>query len=138
MDTDLLLIDFSSLLQDILLNRFYYVLPPSVLDSFNKDSEDKSSVTVPSKRKRENVAETERNLDLVQDWKLRSEESYETVFRNKTVEGPMLSLSSKPCLKYHVNGICYSDCKYKRSHQKISMKDDIDKTSKFIKSLRGE
>ena len=62
---DLLLIDFSSLLQDIMLNRFYYILPPSVLDSL-KDLEDRNLPSGPSKCKRENtLIDTERKADMV-------------------------------------------------------------------------
>ena len=41
------------------------------------------------------------------------------------------------CLKYHVKGICYSDCAHKASHCIITGDDKI-KSDKYIKTLRGE
>ena len=78
-----------------------------------------------------------KNNNQVNSWKLRNNETWNTVFRQKTVEGPLLSLSCKPCLKFHVKGHCFSDCKQKASH--CSLKDDdFNKTNEFIKTIRGE
>ena len=77
------------------------------------------------------------NPSIIPEWKLRHSESWMTVFREKTSDGPLLSMHCKPCLKYHVKGICYDDCKNKKSHCAL-VGDDKVKTDDFIKSLRGE
>ena len=104
------------------------MLPPSVF------TVEKSPVFGKDLKKQ---AYVERNNSVLKDWKLRNSEKWETVFRNKTNEGPDLSVGCKPCLKYHVKGLCYSDCRHQSSHRVLE-KDDIMKTGKQIKKLRGE
>ena len=58
-----------------------------------------------------------RNNDVVRTWKLRQDESWDTIFRSKTKDGPVLSLGCQPCLKYHTKGVCYSDCRFIKSHK---------------------
>ena len=87
-------------------------------------------------KKRRERAEMVKNSAIVADWKLKDSESWDKVFREKTAEGPILSLSCRPCLKYHVKGVCYDDCKNRDSHKSLAGHDK-DKTDKFIKSLRG-
>ena len=82
-------------------------------------------------------ADVEINNAVLKDWKLRNYEKWETVFMNKTSEGPYLSVGYKPCLKYHVKVLCYSDCIHQFSHRVIE-KYDIMKTVNHIKQLRGE
>ena len=135
-DTDHSLVDFSSLTSDIQLSRFNYVLPPSI-SKVSKLEAAEHEHTPDSKNKKKKVVEAKRNLDMVQDWKLRPTETWDTVFKNKVKEAPILSIGCKPCLKYHVKGICYSDCMNKDSHCKLQG-EDKEKISKFIKSLRGE
>ena len=127
-DTDLSLMDFSHLTQDIQLNRFNYLLPPCVTSTTQTDKDQ-----LQKKKK----FESERNTNVAREWKLRPSEAWDSIFQNKTNDGPTLSLSCKPCLKYQVKGICYSDCKHKESHKTL-LGDDKTKTDKYIKELRGE
>ena len=127
-DTDLSLMDFSHLTQDIQLNRFNYLLPPCVTSTTQTDKDQ-----LQKKKK----FESERNTNVTREWKLRPSEAWDSIFQNKTNDGPTLSLSCKPCLKYQVKGICYSDCKHKESHKTL-LGDDKTKTDKYIKELRGE
>ena len=136
-DTDISLIEFSSLISDIHFNRFSYFLPPSVQHvKPSTDSDVKRGGKDSLKKKRNNPVMMV-NPAVVNDWKLRPSESWNTVFREKTVEGPSLSMLCKPCLKYHVKGLCYDDCKHKASHCAL-VGEDKKKTDDFIKSLRGE
>jgi hypothetical protein len=126
-DTDVSLMNFAQLTQDIQLNRFNYLLPPCVTSANQKDKD-------PTLKKKK--FEAEKNTSITREWKLRPCESWEAIFQNKTNDGPTLSLGCKPCLKYQVKGICYNDCKHKDSH-KILQGEDKAKTDKYIKELRG-
>ena len=69
-DTDLSLIEFSSLLSDVQCNRFTYFLPPSVasVEETKKTETDQGEERV-TKKKKENVAYI-KNEELVSTWKL--------------------------------------------------------------------
>ena len=135
-DTDLTLMNYSSIIQDIKLNRFVYILPPTIASLLApKQNEYKA------KQKQTSVVsssvELKRNQNQVEEWKLRRGESWSNIFRNKAIEGPMLSTKCHPCLKYHVRGACYVDCKNRESHL-VLKENDKKKMNDFIKSLRGE
>ena len=136
-DTDLSLIEFSSLLADVQFNKFSYFLPPSIgVVTEDKSPEEVKGLENPLKKKKE-AASYEKNENVVKDWKLRNNETWGTVFRHKASEGPVLSLGCKPCLKFHVKGGCFSDCKLRKSHCQL-VDEDKSKMESFIKSLRGE
>jgi hypothetical protein len=130
-DTDLSLMDFTQTIQDIQLNRFNYILPPCV----TKVTNEKEDSGTPHKKTKK--FETEKNTNMVKEWKLRPTESWEEIFLNKTNDSPMLSMDCRACLKYQVKGICYSDCRHRASHT-ILRGEDKEKLSKFVKELRGE
>ena len=130
-DTDLSLMDFNPLVQDIQLNRFNYFLPPSISKIVNIEKEEANA---PNKKKK---SEVEKNLEMIREWKIRPGEAWETNFRNRMNDGPELSRGCKPCLKFHVKGICYTDCKHRKSHCVLQGEDKV-KMSNYIKELRGE
>ena len=134
-DTDISLVEFSSLISDVQLNRFQYILPPSVTKIVSSESRNQS-LDKNSKRQKPPPSMI-KNQNMNEDWKLRNTENWSTVFRNKTIGGPMLSKECRPCLKYHVKGICYDDCMQKASHCVLIEHDKID-TDNYIKQLRGE
>ena len=74
---------------------------------------------------------------MKQKWKIQEDESWDVIFRGKTFHGPMLSCGSKPCLKWHSKGFCWSDCKFKASHRNLPNEDEK-KTDEYIKQLCGE
>ena len=133
-NTDHLLVEFSSLTSDVQLSRFNYVLPPSVSKVSKTESEFNSPSDTRNMKKK--VVEA-RNLEIEDEWKIRPTETWDTVFKNKVKEAPFLSISCKPCLKYQVKGICYTDCINQASHCKLHGKDKA-KVSKSIKGLRGD
>ena len=141
METDLNLIQFSTIFSDIHLNRFYCDLPDNISKIVKRKSEDE--VTNEEKKKKlkkqaqSNAVELINNNKQEADWKVRINERFDTVFKGKTKEGPMLSIGCKPCLKFHGKGYCFSDCIYIKSHKQLTG-DDKTKTSKFFKQLRGE
>ena len=106
-DTNTDLVNFDTLIADIQFNRFNYFLPPSVVQA-SKDSNKKGRV--------EDEADQIKNSNLMKEWRLREGESWDS-FKGKTIDGPTLALGCKPCLKWHVKGIGYSDCKHKLSHR---------------------
>ena len=130
-ETNLQLMDFAQLFFDIQSNRFFCSLPSNIMKLSSNENENKNS------KKRKHVEKFINNA-MNSNWKLRNNESWDTIFKGKTKDGPMLSLGCKPCLKSHVKGICYSDCQNKASHCPIVNEEDIKKTDDFIKSLRGE
>ena len=129
-DTTIALTNFGEIFQDIQMNRFHYKLPVSVkkLSPIQKDPK-------PLKKLRE----TKRHINRApeKDWKLRQNEQWESVFRHKSIDGPLLSMGCRPCLKYQCKGSCFDDCTNKDSHVNL-INDDKTKTEKFIKQLRGE
>lgn len=133
-DTDLSLVNFETLIQDIKFNRFMYTLPPSIAQLVEKQEKGLKPV-----RRGENQAAASpiQNTKMQKDWKLRRDETWNNIFRNKTIEGPTLSMKCHPCLKFQVRGGCYSDCKNKGSHC-VLVGEDKTKMDKFVKSLRGE
>jgi hypothetical protein len=134
-DTDLELMDFSTLFKDILLNRFDLILPPNITKVTRSDpSSESNSIKKP---KPTETAVMVRNQNQMQEWKLRRDERWDTVFCNKSRQGPTLSIGSKPCLKYHAKGFCFDDCSLIRSHAELN-EDDKKMTDNFIKELRGE
>jgi hypothetical protein len=132
-ETSLHLMDYSSLFDDILLNRFNYRLPPKIRRVQKRATENPFN----QGDKRVKQTEQDRNMNPVQEWKLRHSEKWDTVFRAKAHEGPILSTGTKLCLKYHVKGLCYSDCSMLASHKELSP-EDSKQAEAFIKQLRGE
>ena len=94
-DTDLALINYSSFLQDVKLNRFTYILPPSI-SSLVKEIKHNSSSRSSSSDITKDRPELQRNLHRVEEWKLRNGESWQIIFRNKAFEGPCCLLSATP------------------------------------------
>ena len=129
-DTDTSLMDLSSLIQDIQFNRFNYLLPPCVSKLNTQEDDNKET----NKKKK---FEAEKNMKLNTDWKLRQSESWDAIFMNKTNDSPFLSMGCRACLKFHVKGICYSDCRHKNSHVELNG-EDSKKLSNHLKTLRGE
>ena len=124
MDTDISLVNFATLITDVQLNRFNFILPDSVVELSNKE-----------KKKKKTEAEIERNSNMIAECKLKPNEAWNK-FVNKTNDGPLLSLGCKPCLKFHVKGFCYSDCSHRASHKGLN-EEDTKKVVKFVKELRN-
>lgn len=131
-DTDLDLVNFTTLFKDILLSRFDITLPPNIgtikTGRTNDDAPPKKTRAAPV---------MVRNDNQIREWKLRHNEKWETVFRSKSQQGPMLSIGCKPCLKFHAKGFCFEDCALLQSHVSLSPEDKT-ATATYIKELRGE
>ena len=77
------------------------------------------------------------NNAMVKAWKLRPNESYDTVFKDKVKSGPTLSFGCKGCHKWHNSGICFDDCNNVKSHGPL-YGDDFKKFDSYCKQCRGE
>ena len=132
-DTTTSLTNFGNIFLKTLTTKFVYLLPTSVKILNRKEDE----------LENKNNKKTHTNLDRVVnnnmnvDWKLRADEQCDTVFIYKSVNGPTLSMSCLPCLKFYCKRLCFKDCTNKISHKKL-YNDDKVKTVAFIKSLRGD
>jgi hypothetical protein len=135
-ETNLELMNYASLFQDVSLSRFNYHLPPNIM-SVQKRNSDPHASSSHDKSKRQKKIEQVRNDKMVADWKLRQNEKWETVFRSKSRDSPTLSFGCAACLKFHVKGVCYTDCALLASHRELSG-NDKEITNTYIKKLRGE
>jgi len=135
MDTSIELISFTSILTDIQLNRFVCFLPSNIKKISSPVPESNDDVKpIVKKAKTDNQV---KNNDMVSEWKLGRKENWNHVFQNKIKEGPKLSCGTYPCLKWHVKGVCYTDCAFRKSHSNLSG-SDASKTTEFIKKLREQ
>ena len=137
-DTNDTLIDFSSLQSQLEVNSFNFNLPTTIKTV--KRKEDNTSQDKDGKRQKiDDSAPAQRmiNQSMNQNWKLRPNERYETVFAHKIKEGPRLSHGGPGCHKFHNKGVCYDDCPHKGSHRIL---DGNDKKvfDEFCKKCRGE
>jgi len=135
------LVDFSTIVSDLKLNRYFCDLPSNikmiVKDEIEEDSspkENKRRKTNPDPSSSSLTNKVVHNQDQVQDWKFKDGETWQ-MWRNKTVNGPILANNTKPCLKFHVRGSCFDDCNNKASHKRLKG-DDFKKTDEFIKHIR--
>ena len=136
--TTVSLLDFSSLFEDVMMHRFHYILPLAVKKiSPPKRDMDKGEGSGDKDRKKARRAAMVRNEAIPLEWKLQDSENWDNVFRNKTMEGPTLSMGCKFCLKFWVKGVCYDDCKQKMSHGALT-DGDKEAGAAFIQELRGE
>ena len=135
-DTSIMLLTYSTLFDDIMMHRFYYILPLSV-KRIGAKKQEKSNESDTREKKKQRKVEYIRNNNVPSDWKLRQGESWDTVFKDKTLRGPDLSCGAKFCLKYWVKGLCFSDCRQKCSHNPLNEEDSA-KGDAYIKELRGE
>ena len=123
----------SRICESIETSEFSYVLPASVKSVTIQDDLGK-------KRKAEQELTKEKrmpNENPVTNWKLKDGESYETVFKDKVLGGPKLSMGCFGCHKFHNKLMCYSDCNNAASHC-VLKGADFTKFDSRVKALRGE
>ncbi len=143
-ETSLELVDFSTIVSDLKLNRYFCDLPSNIKMIVKDDERNDEIGPKESKKRKTNqdspsnnsTSKVVHNQDQVQDWKFKDGENWQ-MWRNKTIQGPILSTNVKPCLKFHVRGSCFDDCNNKLSHKKLKG-DDYKKMDEFIKKVRSE
>ena len=136
-ETSTQLVNYSSLFDDIVMSRFHYSLPPAIKKIAPSKEISVFDTSFGSDRdtKRQKTVEQARNTAVPPEWKLKQGEDWDTIFKNKTLQGPDLSCGAKFCLKYWVKGLCYNDCRQKASHDKLN-DADRKKGEAYIKQLR--
>ena len=136
-DTSLSLLNFSSLFDDIMMNRFQYHLPSAIRKFTPKREKPSFNFDFGQEKKKQKQAEHVINPHVPEDWKLKNNEEWEKYFKHKTLAGPDMSCGAKLCLKYWVKGLCYNDCRQRCSHGNLTHADKT-ATGAYIKSLRDE
>lgn len=143
-ETSIELVQFTQIILKIQLNEFSCFLPPNIKkivkdtnkkrDSTDSNISGGSSLTSSSKKtKQESVMV--RNENVEEAWRLKRSENWNQTFRHKSKDAPILSNGAKACLKFHVKGFCFDDCKFRGSHVNLAGQDHA-KTEAYIKSLR--
>ena len=77
------------------------------------------------------------NDNMVEEWRLRAGEGYDTVFRNKVKNGPILSIGCRGCHKFRNKDCRYPNCRNSASYIKLNS-EDYKKIGKYCKQCRGE
>ena len=77
-----------------------------------------------------------KNKNIEQTWKLEQRENWNQTFRHKSKDAPTLGNGSKVCLKFHVKGFCFQDCKFKGLNTQLTGQD-FEVPDKYIKWLRA-
>ena len=133
-------LNFQSITFALELNNFSYFLQPAIKQLKRNNDTDQGGSEIKKKSKNQiNNESRERtvNNEMVEEWKMRSGENYDTVFKDKVKQGPLLSIGCKGCHKFHNKGWCFPDCNNKESHRKLSEKDSR-KFGSYCKQCRGE
>ena len=140
--TSMELVDFATIISDLKLNRYYYDLPQSIRTVARNEDELTDSLIPKDKKRKTSGESTQLSRKITKDesmnseWRLRADESWQT-WRHKENNAPTLSCSAKPCLKFHVKGLCFDNCTNRTSHRKL-MGEDFKKTDEFIKKVRQD
>ena len=79
LDTSLELTNFVSIFNDIQMNRFHYILPPNVKKVKSKTQDEMYGSQ--QERKRQKEVKRIQNEKQVKEWKLRTNENWNNVFR---------------------------------------------------------
>ena len=124
--------NFHSIISNIEMNSFNYSIP-STVKSLKSDKDGNND----SKKRQKTGGKRVENNQMVNEWKLRPNESYKNLFKDKVKNGPMLSMGCRGCHKFHNRGYCFDDCHNKDSHKNLSG-DDWNKFDKYCKVCRGE
>ena len=135
-ETSLSLLDFSSMFDDIMMNRFQYHLPSAIRKITPTREKPTFDFNFGGDRKKPKLAAHVKNPHIPEEWKLRPGERWDEVFKDKTLGGPVMSCGAKFCLKYWIKGLCYEDCRQCCSHGNLTHADKV-AASAYAKSLWG-
>ena len=138
------------IINDISNSRFFVDLPPSFTTvsgptdsdgSDNQGSRKRTADPDPAKEKRskKNV----QNEDQIEEFKLKPGESWRDNICGKcTDDRPAWKghAKVKMCIRWHIKGDCFGDCKHKDSHVPANEVPEKEKGNfrKFLKKVRGD
>ena len=137
-------IDFSSVLNDVLLEQFHVNLPAIFTSPKKSRDEDEYEVDEQGRRKKKKKGSPlkeiegdrkEKNKNIPVEFRLRPGEDYRKVFAHRCLEDrPKWNDSCKMCPRWWIFGVCYSDCNNAESHVDSDQLPQ-DKKSAFIEFL---
>ena len=127
-ETNTSLVQFQSIMMDVQIGSFHQTLPPGVVKRASADSDHRD--------KRQKQPSMVKNHSLEANLRLKADEAFKTVFGGLAIRGPNLSTHCKPCLKWHVKGVCWDDCDHKASHKNL-MHNNKKLLHNYVKSIRG-
>ena len=140
-ETCMELIDFAAIMTDIKLNKFYCDLPASIRSIAKEEKLREDSNQGQAKKRKMNEINPTNNFKLAKDeeihdeWKLQENESWNQ-WKHKVTQAPTLpNCRVKPCLKFHVRGMCFEDCTNRASHTRL-VGDEFKITDEFIRRTR--
>ena len=88
------------------------------------------------KKKQDQNVSIVKNGNMNEDWKMRENEKWNQTFRHKSKDAPILNTNCRACLKFHVKGYCFENCKFKGLHIDLTG-EDFEKTDEYIRSLHS-
>ena len=136
------LINFSPILNDVLLDKFVQPLPQSLACfSPKKRRQGEEGEGFGSKKPRTNEDESMKvlNDDRVAEWSLREGEDY-SIFAGKHQESKPKIRGRFACSRWFIKGYCLKSCKNKIAHlteEEIPM-ETRSQMSTWVKMCRGE
>ena len=131
-------LDFSSITFRIKTNHYNYFLQPSIKQLKRVPKIEEEGYSKMKLRGNNNDGNSRViNNNMVDEWKLRANESYKTIFKDKVKNGPTLLIVHRGCHKYHNKGWCYPNCNNKALHTKL-IRDDFTAFGAYCKLCRGK
>ena len=138
------LLNFSTMLDSVLIDQFYQTLPSTMKLVSDKPSHQTSAGvnSKPSKKQKTKNETEDRKVDNkkpVPAWICKESEDYREIFAGKNcTQRPKIG-NFPMCVRFHTKGFCFSDCINKSSHLPSQDLPQNTKTSysNFIKICRG-
>ena len=139
---DDLLVNFTPILNDVLLDRFVQPLPESIsCFSKKKRKSDADEGRQGPKKPKGNEDETKKvfNEDMEADWALREGEDY-SLFAGKNQELKPKTRGRYTCSRWFIKGFCFESCKNKITHLTPDELPHDTKTqmTTWVRACRGE
>ena len=128
------LVDFSDMHRQIKTRQFNFSLPPSVrkhVGSTKRNKrEDETNEEQPPKRT------PVHNQKRIHKWKLKEGENYKEKFGNAHVDKRPLLNGVRVCPRWHIKGVCWSECNLKATHCEITDASVIADMDKYCRLCR--
>ena len=121
------LLDFEDITRDVLLDNFSQSLPSSI-----------KLVEKPNKLGKQKFGETENeamdNSEQIQEWLLKENEDYSSVFAGQNIDKKPSMGGRLLCSRFHTKGYCFPNCKNVATHipSKQLPKDVQNKYSSYV------
>lgn len=138
-DTADYLLDLEAIFFQVQSRAFFYSLPPGVKQvtpSTSDEEKDRKTDGPPNPKKQKTEEQERRVPNKSQAKELRMERGEKwSMFQGKLKDVPRLESGEKPCIRYHVKGYCFKDCKMAKTHAPITEKD-VENIAEFLNQIR--